>query len=56
MNTTVFWNVAPCIMVEVQRRFRGVALIIRETMIEAEFWEMHYRTGNPIILRENYLC
>jgi hypothetical protein len=23
MKTTVFWNIAPCILVEVYRRFRG---------------------------------
>jgi hypothetical protein len=35
MNMAVFWVVAPCPLVEVYRRFRGVTASIIALMIEA---------------------
>jgi hypothetical protein len=35
MNMTVFWDVAPFSLVEVYRRFRGAAISIIRSMMEA---------------------
>jgi hypothetical protein len=59
MKMAVFWDVAPCSLVEVYRRFRGPCSIIRALMMEAattsETLENFYQTTHRYNPEDSHL-
>jgi hypothetical protein len=50
----VFWDVAPCSLVEIDRRFRAIALTI-EAVSTSETSAILYQTKRCNILEDNHL-
>jgi cyclopropane fatty-acyl-phospholipid synthase-like methyltransferase len=38
MNVTAFWNISPCSFVEVDKRFRGAALMMMDAVQTSKTW------------------
>jgi hypothetical protein len=55
MKMTVFWDVAPCDLVEVYRRFRGAIALIMEAESTSETSVNIYQTARRNILEGSNL-